>query len=81
MIEHLKHLGLFVLHSMTMTIHQVLGFLVSMFPEKPPQPKIDIEDDHNEVEDDPYEVHDNIYMGNKEIKRNEWGLPSLEEEE
>tara|TARA_Y100001937_G_C7098870_1_gene321497 strand:- start:159 stop:317 length:159 start_codon:yes stop_codon:yes gene_type:complete len=52
-----------------------------MFPEKPPQPKIDIEDDHDEVEDDPYEVHDNIYMGNKEIKRNEWGLPSLEEEE
>ena len=81
MLETLKHYGLFVLHNMLSVLNKTARQLGQMFPEKPPQPKIDIEDDHDEVEDDPYEVHDNIYMGNKEIKRNEWGLPSLEEEE
>jgi len=75
MIERLKHLCLFVLHSTTMTIHQVLGFLVSMFPEEPTQKKIDIEDDIDEPDDIIQSKR-----GNK-VKRNKWGLPMIDEEE
>jgi len=54
-----------------------------MFPEKPPQQPIDIEDDLNEVEDNLQEIHDNIGGKGKlkRLKRNRWGLPFIDEEE
>ena len=57
--------------------------LGQMFPEKPPQQPIDIEDDLNEVEDDFYQVHDNMVGKGrlKRLKRNRWGLPFIDEDE
>tara|TARA_A100001015_G_scaffold292065_1_gene366942 strand:- start:1217 stop:1360 length:144 start_codon:yes stop_codon:yes gene_type:complete len=47
-----------------------------MFPEEPPQKKIDIEDDINEPDD----LLKSSLSGN-EVQRNKWGLPMIDEEE
>ena len=83
MLDTLRHFGLFVLHNTLSVVHKTARQLGQMFPEKPPQPPIDIEDDLDEVEDNLEEVHDNI-GGNgrlKRLKRNRWGLPFIDEEE
>ena len=51
MIGHLKHFGLFVIHSFIMTLHQFVGLISKMFPERPAQGEIDIEDDIDEPDD------------------------------
>ena len=48
-----------------------------MFPERPPQNMIDIEDDINEPDD----FNPNQERGHKGIERNRWGLPVIEEEQ
>ena len=48
-----------------------------MFPERPPQNMIDIEDDI----DKPDDFNPNQEKGVKEIMRNRWGLPVIEEEQ
>ena len=75
MIGHLKHFGLFVLHSFIMTLHQFVGLIRQMFPEEPTRKKIDIEDDIDEPDDIIQSKR-----GNK-VKRNKWGLPMIDEEE
>ena len=76
MISHLKHFGLFVSHSLIMTLHQFTGMISQMFPEEPPQKKIDIEDAINEPDD----LLKSSLSGN-EVQRNKWGLPMIDEEE
>ena len=82
MLETLKHYGLFVLHNMLSVLNKTARQLGQMFPEKPPQPIIEIEDDPNEVEDTYDEVDDSMIMNNEvdKVRRNRWGLPTLEEE-
>ena len=75
MIGHLKHFGLFVIHSFIMTLHQFVGLISQMFPEEPPQKKIDIEDDIDEPD-----ALIQSKRGN-EVQRNKWGLPMIDEEE
>ena len=75
MIGHLKHFGLFVIHSFIMTLHQFVGLISKMFPERPAQGEIDIEDDIDEPDDIIQSKR-----GNK-VKRNKWGLPMIDEEE
>ena len=83
MLDTLRHFGLFVLHNTLSVVHKTARQLGQMFPEKPPQQPIDIEDDLNEVEDDFYQVHDNIGGKGrlKRLKRNRWGLPFIDEDE
>ena len=82
MLETLRRFGLFVLHNTLSVVHKTARHLGEMFPEKPPQQPIDIEDDLNEVEDDLYQIHDNVVGKGriKEVERNGWGLPIIEEE-
>ena len=75
MIGHLKHFGLFVSHSLIMTLHQFTGMISQMFPEEPPQKKIDIEDEIDEPDDLIQSKRGN------EVQRNKWGLPMIDEEE
>ena len=75
MIGHLKHFGLFVLHSFIMTLHQFVGLISKMFPERPVQEEIDIEDDIDEPDDLIQSKRGN------EVQRNKWGLPMIDEEE
>lgn len=75
MIGHLKHFGLFVLHSFIMTLHQFVGLISKMFPERPAQGEIDIEDDIDEPDDLIQS------KGGNEVQRNKWGLPMIDEEE
>ena len=74
MIGHLKHFGLFVIHSFIMTLHQFVGLISKMFPERPAQ-AIDIEDDIDEPDDLIQSKRGN------EVQRNKWGLPVIDEEE
>ena len=82
MLETLRHFGLFVLHNTLSVVNKTARQLGQMFPEKPPQQPIDIEDDFDEVEDDLQEVHDNVVGKGriKEVERNKWGLPIIDEE-
>ena len=82
MLDTLRHFGLFVLHNTLSVVNKTARQLGQMFPEKPPQQPIDIEDDLNEVEDDFYQVHDNVVGKGriKEVERNRWGLPIIDEE-
>ena len=82
MLETLRHFGLFVLHNTLSVVNKTARQLGQMFPEKPPQQPIDIEDDFYEVEDDLEEVHDNVVGKGriKELERNGWGLPIIDEE-
>ena len=80
MLDTLRHFGLFVLHNTLSVVHNTARQLGQMFPEKPPQQPIDIEDDLDEVEDDFYQVNDNVVGKVKEIQRNKWGLPIIDEE-
>ena len=75
MIGHLKHFGLFVIHSFIMTLHQFVGLISQMFPERPAQVEIDIEDDIDEPDD--------LIQSKRgtEVQRNKWGLPMIDEEE
>ena len=75
MIGHLKHFGLFVIHSFIMTLHQFVGLISKMFPERPTQEEIDIEDDIDEPDDLIQSKRGN------EVQRNKWGLPVIDEEE
>ena len=75
MIGHLKHFGLFVIHSLIMTLHQFVGLINQMFPERPAQEEIDIEDDIDEPDDLIQSKRGN------EVQRNKWGLPMIDEEE
>ena len=75
MIGHLKHFGLFVIHSFIMTLHQFVGLISKMFPERPTQKEIDIEDDIDEPDDLIQSKRGN------EVQRNKWGLPMIDEEE
>ncbi len=75
MIGHLKHFGLFVIHSFIMTLHQFVGLISKMFPERPAQGEIDIEDDIDEPDDLIQSKRGN------EVQRNKWGLPMIDEEE
>ena len=75
MIGHLKHFGLFVIHSFIMTLHQFVGLISKMFPERPAQGEIDIEDDIDEPDDLIQS------KGGNEVQRNKWGLPMIDEEE
>ncbi len=75
MIGHLKHFGLFVIHSFIMTLHQFVGLISKMFPERPAQKEIDIEDDIDEPDDLIQSKRGN------EVQRNKWGLPVIDEEE
>ena len=75
MIGHLKHFGLFVIHSFIMTLHQFVGLISQMFPERPAQKEIDIEDDIVEPDDVIQSKRGN------EVQRNKWGLPMIDEEE
>lgn len=75
MIGHLKHFGLFVIHSFIMTLHQFVGLISQMFPERPAQVEIDIEDDIDEPDDLIQSKRGN------EVQRNKWGLPMIDEEE
>ena len=75
MIGHLKHFGLFVIHSFIMTLHQFVGLISQMFPERPAQVEIDIEDDIDEPDDLIQS------KGGNEVQRNKWGLPMIDEEE
>ena len=75
MIGHLKHFGLFVIHSFIMTLHQFVGLISQMFPERPAQIEIDIEDD--------IDAPDALIQSKRgnEVQRNKWGLPMIDEEE
>ena len=75
MIGHLKHFGLFVIHSFIMTLHQFVGLISKMFPERPAQGELDIEDDIDEPDDLIQSKRGN------EVQRNKWGLPMIDEEE
>ena len=75
MIGHLKHFGLFIIHSFIMTLHQFVGLISKMFPERPAQGEIDIEDDIDEPDDLIQS------KGGNEVQRNKWGLPMIDEEE
>ena len=75
MIGHLKHFGLFVIHSFIMTLHQFVGLISKMFPERPAQGEIDIENDIDEPDDLIQSKRGN------EVQRNKWGLPMIDEEE
>ena len=75
MIGHLKHFGLFVIHSFIMTLHQFVGLISKMFPERPAREEIDIEDDIDEPDDLIQSKRGN------EVQRNKWGLPIIDEEE
>ena len=52
MLDTPEHFGLFVLHNTLSVVNKTARQLGQMFPEKPPQQPIDIEDDLDEVEDD-----------------------------
>ena len=82
MLDTLRHFGLFVLHNTLSVVNKTARQLGQMFPEKPPQQPIDIEDDLDEVEDDFYQVNDNVVGESriKEVERNGWGLPIIDEE-
>ena len=82
MLETLKHYGFFVLHNILSVLNKSARQIGQMFPEKPPQQPIDIEDDLDEVEDDFYQVNDNVVGKGtiKELERNGWGLPIIDEE-
>ena len=75
MIGHLKHFGLFVIQCFIMTLHQYVGLRSQMFPERPAQKEIDIEDDIDEPDDLIQSKRGN------EVQRNKWGLPMIDEEE
>ena len=72
MLDTLRHFGLFVLHNTLSVVNKTARQLGQMFPEKPPQQPIDIEDDLDEVGDDFYQVNDNVVGKGriKEIERN-----------
>ena len=80
MLDTLRHFGLFVLHNTLSVVNKTARQLGQMFPEKPPQQPIDIEDDLDEVEGDFYQVNDNVVGKVEEIQRNKWGLPIIDEE-
>ena len=77
MLETLKHYGFFVLHNILSALNKSARQIGQMFPERPPQNMIDIEDDINEPDD----FNPNQERGHKGIERNRWGLPVIEEEQ
>ena len=77
MLETLKHYGFFVLHNILSVLNKSARQIGQMFPERPPQNMIDIEDDIDEPDD----FNPNQEKGVKEIMRNRWGLPVIEEEQ
>ena len=58
-----------------MTLQQFVGLISQMFPERPAQVEIDIEDDIDEPDD--------LIQSKRghEVHRNKWGLPMIDEEE
>ena len=76
----IKNLGYYIYYNIRLILSYTVERLNQLFPDRPPQPSIDIEDDFDEVEDAYDEVDDSMITRGKRIERNEWGLPVVEEE-
>ncbi len=77
----IKNLGYYIYYNIRLILSYTVEWVNQLFPDRPPQPSIDIEDDFDEVEDAYDEVDDSVITRGKHIERNEWGLPVVEEEE
>ena len=77
----IKNLVYYVYYNTKLILSYIGDWFTGLFPDRPPQPSIDIEDDLDEVEDTYDEIDDSMMTRGKRIQRNEWGVPVVDEEE
>ena len=76
----IKNLVYYVYYNTKLVLSYIGDWINGVLPDAP-QKSIDIEDDLAEVEDTYDEIDDSMMTRGKRIKRNEWGVPVVDEEE
>ena len=76
----IKNLVYYVYYNTKLILSYIGDWFTGLLPDAPKK-SIDIEDDWNEVEDTYDEIDDSMMTRGKRIKRNEWGVPVVDEEE
>ena len=76
----IKNLVYYVYYNTKLILSYIGDWFTGLLPDAP-QKSIDIEDDWNEVEDTYDEIDDSMMTRGKRLKRNEWGVPVVDEEE
>ena len=76
----IKNLVYYIYYNTKLILSYIGDWFTGLLPDAPKK-SIDIEDDWNEVEDTYDEIDDSMMTRGKRIKRNEWGVPVVDEEE
>ena len=76
----IKNLVYYIYYNTKLVLSYIGDWINGVLPDAP-QKSIDIEDDLDEVEDTYDEIADSMMTRGKRIKRNEWGVPVVDEEE
>ena len=76
----IKNLVYYIYYNTKLILSYIGDWFTGLLPDAPKK-SIDIEDDFDEVEDTYDEIDDSMMTRGKRLKRNEWGVPVVDEEE
>ena len=76
----IKNLVYYIYYNTKLVLSYIGDWINGVLPDAP-QKSIDIEDDLDEGEDTYDEIDDSMMTRGKRLKRNEWGVPVVDEEE